>query len=188
MNTFSGLKNGNEKFYPYLSTSHYMRTAMGTEKPGRHEDPTGECNHMWWGGGVGGAGRFGRQGYKTCWMPVCNLESPLGQLLKHFKERLFWGRGVGVGGTAVGESGGNFSWCACRGTGGGWNGEGGQDIGMMVTCWCWLQPLISEDHPSFLVFWGRFAYVVLLVRWRSSITGFAVHFFFYSPCVQDQIK
>ena len=43
-----------------------MRTAMGTEKPGRHEDPTGECNHMWWGGGVGGAGRFGRQGYKTC--------------------------------------------------------------------------------------------------------------------------
>ena len=41
MNTFSGLKNGNEKFYPYLSTSHYMRSAMGTEKPGKYEDPTG---------------------------------------------------------------------------------------------------------------------------------------------------
>ncbi|KAK7112123.1 IQ domain-containing protein E-like isoform X2 [Littorina saxatilis] len=40
MNTFSGLKNGNEKFYPYLSTSHYMRTAMGTEKQGRYDDPT----------------------------------------------------------------------------------------------------------------------------------------------------
>ncbi|XP_076443397.1 uncharacterized protein LOC143281951 isoform X2 [Babylonia areolata] len=40
MNTFSGLKTGNEKFYPYLSTTHYMRTAMGTEKPGRYDDPT----------------------------------------------------------------------------------------------------------------------------------------------------
>ncbi|KAL8593279.1 hypothetical protein ACOMHN_009932 [Nucella lapillus] len=40
MNTFSGLKPGNEKFYPYMSTSHYMRSAMGTEKPGRYEDPT----------------------------------------------------------------------------------------------------------------------------------------------------
>ena len=46
MNTFSGLKNGNEKFYPYLSTSHYMRTAMGTEKPGKYEDPTGEESYM----------------------------------------------------------------------------------------------------------------------------------------------
>ncbi|KAK7507952.1 hypothetical protein BaRGS_00000917 [Batillaria attramentaria] len=40
MNTFSGLKKTNEKFYPYLSTSHYMRNVMGTEKQVRHEDPT----------------------------------------------------------------------------------------------------------------------------------------------------
>jgi len=41
MNTFSGLKNANEKFYPYLSTSHYLRSAMGTEKTGKYDDPTG---------------------------------------------------------------------------------------------------------------------------------------------------
>ncbi|XP_025100404.1 IQ domain-containing protein E-like isoform X2 [Pomacea canaliculata] len=40
MNTFTGLKKANEKYYPYMSTSHFMRQVMGTEKANRYDDPT----------------------------------------------------------------------------------------------------------------------------------------------------
>ena len=43
MNTLSGIKMTNEKIFPYLSTSHYLRNAAGTEKAGRYEDHPGGC-------------------------------------------------------------------------------------------------------------------------------------------------
>ena len=39
--SMSGLKGHNEQVYPYMSTPHYLRQKMGTEKVHRTDDPTG---------------------------------------------------------------------------------------------------------------------------------------------------
>lgn len=41
--SLTGLNRGNDRHYPYMSTPHYMRQMMGTERQLKGDDPTGKC-------------------------------------------------------------------------------------------------------------------------------------------------